>query len=168
MWCSTGVTPPEIDMLGMPLGALIFFSFDGAVATTDFTTMPIGSAVSVDSFVCVVFDVLNTQCSTDLATVRPAAGSADYRTKVTVDACRVGEAPTLSVAARGSDWSAEWTLIDENGDETTDYSAMRTASVTVRFKGALGGIDEWTSDTTTCSGVPDPEPSVTPTPSPTP
>ena len=62
----------------------------------------------------------------------------------------------------------DWTLRDENGDATTDYSAMRTASVTVRFKAALNGIDQWTSDTTTCSGVPDPEPSVTPTPSPTP
>ena len=50
MWCSTGVTPPEIDLLGLPLGALAFFSFDGAAATTDFTTMPIGSPVSVDEF----------------------------------------------------------------------------------------------------------------------
>ena len=168
MWCSTSVTAPDVDLVGMPPGAMTFFSFDGAPATTDFTTMPIGSPVAVKTFVCVVFDALNTQCSTALATVSPAGGSADYRTKVTVDACRVGEAPTLSVAANASDWSAKWTLLDENGDVTTDYGEMRTAQVTVKFKSALSGIDPWTSDTTTCSGVPDPEPSVTPTPSPTP
>jgi hypothetical protein len=170
MMCSTGVTPPVLNLTTMPAGAVWFYRFDSGSAIQNFSTLPIGSAVTVQAFVCVVFDATTTMCSTALATVPPDAGYAKYRTKVNVDACKVGEAPGLSVAGAAADWSAVWTLRDENGDITSDYTAMRTATVTVSFTGDLTGITDWTSDTTTCSGVPEPpvEPSVTPTPSPTP
>jgi hypothetical protein len=128
--------------------------------------MPIGPSVSVLARLCVVFSSSNSQCSDVATPVLPEPGFPDYRTQVTVTPCAVGEAPTLSVSAAADDWSAAWTLRDENGDITTDYGLMRTAEVTVTFAGALSGLDPWTSETTTCSGAPEPEPepSVSPTP----
>jgi len=170
MMCSTNVTPPVIDLSGMPVGASVFYRFDSGTATQDFSTMPIGAAVAVDAYVCVVFDSTTTMCSTATAAVSSAPSHPKYRAKINVDACEVGEAPQLSVAAAAADWSAAWTLRDENANITSDYTAMRTATVTVTFVGELAGIADWTSDTTTCSGVPEPpaDPSPTPTPSPTP
>ena len=170
MSCSTGVTEPQISLAGMPPGVSLFYKFGSDNATTDFANLPVGSAVDVSAFVCVVFDSSTTQCSTESASVPPDNGNAVYPTRVSVDVCRVGDAPSLSVAGSTDDWSASWNLRDENGDPTTDYSEMRTARVTVSFSGDLDGIHDWRSDTTTCTGAPDPtpDPSVTPSPSPTP
>ena len=168
MWCSTAVSPPVIDLLGFPVGTALFYRFGSGSATADFSDMPVGSPVTVKAFVCVLFDVVTTQCSTSTVTVPPAPGHADYPTKVTVAACAVGEAPSVTVAGADGDWSANWQLRDADGKNTNDYSAMRTARVTVSFNGALKGIDDWTSDTTTCSGAPDPTPDPTPDPSTTP
>ena len=168
MWCSTDVTAPVIDLTGMPPGAALFYRFGSANPTADFSTMPIGSSGAVTAFVCVVFDARTTQCSLIPVTVPPDPGHAVYRTKVTVQECTVGEAPQVTVAGSTDDWSANWTLRDENNAATTDYGAMRTARVTISFTGALAGIDDWTSATSTCSGAPDPTPTPTPGPSTTP
>jgi hypothetical protein len=98
--------------------------------------------------------------------VPPDGGHADYRTQLAVAPCVVGEAPTVAVAAADGDYTLGWDLRDGNGDSTTDFGAMRTAQVTVKFENALNHIDDWTSTTMTCSGAPDPspEPTVSPTP----
>jgi len=166
MACSTGVAAPEIDMTGLPVTAVVGFRFNGASATTNFSTMPIGDPVTVTSRLCIAFGGGTTQCSAVNAPVPSEPGYAEYRTAVIVTPCVVGEAPAVAVSGAAKDWSEDWTLLDENGDSTNDFALMRTAQVTVKFKAALQGIADWTSDTTTCSGVPDPdpEPSVSPTP----
>ena len=170
MSCSTDVTAPEISLLGLPPGVGLFYRLDAGKATANFSNMPVGSAVDVTAFVCIVFDASTTQCSTATVDVPPDSGHAVYPTSISVDACRVGESPSLSVAGSTDDWSAKWSLRDEDDHPTTDFGDMRTARVTVSFGHDLAGIDDWTSDTTTCSGAPDPdpEPSITPSPSPTP
>ena len=166
MSCSTGVTAPEIDLTGLPVTVIVGFRFNGASATTNFSNMPVGVPVTVTSRLCIGFGGGTTQCSAVNAPVPPEPGYAEYRTALTVGPCEVGSAPTVAVSASSGDWTEDWTLLDENGDPTSDYGLMRTARVTVSFVGALQGIADWTSDTTTCSGVPDPdpEPSVSPTP----
>jgi hypothetical protein len=166
MSCSTGVTAPVIDLAGLPVTVGVLYSFDAGPLTADFSEMPIGVPVEVSGVLCVVFDARNSQCSETLGTIGPEPGYANYRTSVTVSPCAVGEAPVVSVAGSASHWSAVWTLRDENGVETSDYTLMRTAQVTVSFTDALQGIADWTSDTMTCTGAPDPEPD--PSGSPTP
>jgi hypothetical protein len=164
--CSTSVTGPEIDMSGLPPTVEVLYTFDSGTPNADFSTMPLGVVTEVRAFFCVVFDAGNSQCSESGTTVNPEPGYANYRTQVVVSPCAVGEAPTVSVAGSPSDWTADWTLLDENGVATSDFGLMRTAQVTVSFNGALQGIADWASDTVTCTGAPDPDPdpSVSPTP----
>ena len=166
MSCTTGVTAPVVDLTGLPDTMRVRYTFDGGARTAAFGNMPIGAPTVVSAYLCVVFGAGNVQCSTTPAIVAPDPGHAEYRTQVSVPSCAVGEAPSVSVGASAGDYSLDWTLLDENGDPTADYGAMRTARVTVTFSGALSGIDPWTSATMTCTGAPDPEPepSVSPTP----
>jgi len=163
--CTTGVTAPEIDLSSFPDTMRVRYTFDGGARTATFSNMPIGAPTVVEVYLCVVFGSGNAQCSTTAVTVPPEPGYADYRTQVSVASCAVGEAPSVSVGAAAGDYSLTWTLLDENGDPTTDFGEMRTARVTVNFIGALSGIDPWTSATMTCTGAPDPEPEPEPDPS---
>jgi len=164
--CSTGVTAPLIDLSGQPSTVIYLYQFGTEPLTANFATMPLGSAVDVKAYLCVVFDAQNSRCSDSAATVGPEPGYANYRAQVSVTPCVVGEAPVVNVSGPASDSQAVWTLLDENGVETSDFGQMRSAQVIVNFTGALQGIADWTSDVVTCSGVPepDPEPSVSPTP----
>jgi len=166
MSCSTGVTEPQINLTGLPATVVVGYRFNGGSPTTKFSNMPIGVPVDVTARLCVVFNSTTSQCAGVNGPVPPEPGYAAYRTQVAVQSCEVGTAPTVAVSASADDYSVSWTLLDENGDATSDYSAMRTARVTVTFTNALAGINPWTSATDTCSGVPEPEPSpsVSPTP----
>jgi hypothetical protein len=166
MSCSTGVTAPVIDLTGLPATIAVLYQFDGGTATANFSNMPIGTPTAVTAKLCVVFGSSSSQCSPTGIAVSPEPGTAPYRTQITVQPCTVGTAPTVAVSAASNDYSVYWTLRDDNGDETYDYTLMRTAQVTVKFKAQLHNIDDWTSAETTCTGVPEPtpDPSVSPTP----
>ena len=56
MWCSTGVTAPTSTCSGCRSARWPILQLQSGNATTDFSNMPIGSAVAVNAFVCVVFD----------------------------------------------------------------------------------------------------------------
>ena len=168
MSCTTGVTAPAIDLTALPTTVKVRYSFDGGARTADFGTMPIGFSTVAQAYLCVQFPGASAQCSATGAVLAPDAGFAHYRTSVTVAPCAVGSTPTLTVAGDPADWSAAWSLFDENDVATTDTSLMRTARVTVTFTNALDGIAAWTSDLTTCSGAPVPDPTPDPTPDPSP
>ena len=163
--CSTGVTEPQIDLTGLPTTVVVGYRFNGGNPSTKFSTMPIGVPVDVSARLCIVFNSTTSQCSPSRAPVAPDAGYAQYRTQVSVQSCEVGTAPSVSVSASSDDYTVEWTLRNGGGSVTTNYNAMRTATVTVTFINALAGIDPWTSSTDTCSGVPDPTPTPDPSPS---
>jgi len=162
--CSTDVAGPTINLSGLPATVGVLYRFDGGPLTDNFASMPVGVPVTVTAYLCVVFDSRHSQCSEAGATVDPEPGSANYLTQITVSGCTVGEAPGVAVGGAASDWTAVWTLRDEDAVETADFGAMRTAQVTIQFGGALQGIDAWTSDVMTCGGVPEPEPEPTPDP----
>jgi hypothetical protein len=166
--CSTGVTEPVITLAGLPSTVVVGYRFNGGSPTTKFSNMPIGVPVDVTARLCVVFNSTTSQCSTANAPVPPDPGYASYRTQVAVKSCVVGTAPSVAVSASSDDYVVEWTLRNEGGSVTTNYNAMRTATVKVTFINALAGINPWTSSTDTCSGVPDPTPTPTPTPDPSP
>lgn len=162
--CTTGVTAPVVDLTGLPDTVGAMFEIGSAAPSATFS-MPLGVPPTMLARLCVVFDARESQCSGATAAVPSDPGYPEYRTRVTVEPCAVGEAPTLTVLAADPDWAAAWTLRDEDGAVTSDYALMRTAEVTVTFQGALAGIDPWTSATTTCTGAPDPSPTPDPSPS---
>ncbi|MGC4175299.1 Ig-like domain-containing protein [Demequina sp.] len=168
MSCQTGVTEPIVNLGALPATVVVGYRFNGGSWTTKFSNMPVGVPVTVNARLCVVFNSTTAQCSPTVGTVAPDDGYAAYRTQVTVRTCEVGVPPSVTVGASGDDYAVEWTLRDADGELTTHYDAMRTASVTVNFTGALIGIDPWTSATSTCTGVPEPSPEPSPSVSPTP
>lgn len=166
--CATSVAAPILNPTGLQLLATPYYSFGGGTATTSFEP-PLGGPFTADVTYCVVWSSSARQCSEFSEPVLPDAGWPEYATQVTVEGCRVGEAPSAQISAQADDYSLTWTLLDADDQVTTDYTLMRQARATVTFHGALNSIDAWSSGYQTCTGVPpDPEPTVTPTPEPSP
>ncbi|WP_156155862.1 Ig-like domain-containing protein [Demequina phytophila] len=135
---------------------------DGTTSRTFSDVMVPGRAVSVVAYYCVDFGGGQSTCSNQTTDVT-ADGGALYRPTVAFPSCEVGTAPTATLGGTASHFAPQVTMLDGDGAPTTDPSAMRAASVTVGFQGALAGISDWTSATVTCGGAPpDPDPTEAP------